>query len=121
MGGPRSNVEIRVAGAEARLDAVGRSDRRRNIAVGRRRDHVDASAEAVARNERMVNSPGFVEATLAAIGTVTDIDFSGFDLDQPLPRLTTNGEQGSLDKFAQWGSGKTLRQLARERFGTVPS
>ena len=51
--------------------------------------------------------------------TVTDIDFSKFDLDQPLPRLTTNGEQGSLDKFAQWGSGKTLRQLAMERFGTA--
>ena len=30
--------------------------------------------------------------------------------------MTTNGEQGSLDKFAQWGSGKTLRQLAIERF-----
>jgi alkanesulfonate monooxygenase SsuD/methylene tetrahydromethanopterin reductase-like flavin-dependent oxidoreductase (luciferase family) len=27
-----------------------------------------------------------------------------------------NGEQGSLDKFAQWDSGKTLRQLASERF-----
>ena len=37
-------------------------------------------------------------------------------LDEPLPRITTNGEQGSLDKFAQWGSGKTLRQLASERF-----
>jgi alkanesulfonate monooxygenase SsuD/methylene tetrahydromethanopterin reductase-like flavin-dependent oxidoreductase (luciferase family) len=33
-----------------------------------------------------------------------------------LPHMTTNGEQGSLDKFAQWGSGKTLRQLAQERF-----
>jgi hypothetical protein len=32
-------------------------------------------------------------------------------------RLTTNGEQGSLDKFCQWGSGKTLRTLAAERFG----
>ena len=31
-------------------------------------------------------------------------------------RLTTNGEQGSLDRFQQWGSGKTLRQLASERF-----
>lgn len=36
-----------------------------------------------------------------------------------MPRLTTNGEQGSLDKFAQRGSGKTLRQLAMERF-SVP-
>jgi alkanesulfonate monooxygenase SsuD/methylene tetrahydromethanopterin reductase-like flavin-dependent oxidoreductase (luciferase family) len=35
-------------------------------------------------------------------------------LDSPLPKLTTNGEQGSLDKFAQWGSNKTLRQLAYE-------
>jgi FMN-dependent oxidoreductase (nitrilotriacetate monooxygenase family) len=76
----------------------------------------ETDAEAEARNERMVNSPGFIEAALAAIGTITDIDFSGFDLDQPLPPLTTNGEQGSLDKFAQWGSGKTLRQLAKERF-----
>lgn len=42
-------------------------------------------------------------------------DFSVFDLDEPLPAITTNGERGSLDKFAQWGSGKTLRQLAAER------
>jgi len=35
-----------------------------------------------------------------------------------LPHLTTNGEQGSLDKFQQWGSGKTLRQLCAERFDT---
>jgi FMN-dependent oxidoreductase (nitrilotriacetate monooxygenase family) len=42
----------------------------------------ETDAEAVARNHRMVNSPGFVEAALAAVGTVTDIDFSGFELDQ---------------------------------------
>jgi alkanesulfonate monooxygenase SsuD/methylene tetrahydromethanopterin reductase-like flavin-dependent oxidoreductase (luciferase family) len=34
----------------------------------------------------------------------------------PPSALTTNGEPGSLDKFQQWGSGKTLRQLASERF-----
>ncbi|MFC0409829.1 NtaA/DmoA family FMN-dependent monooxygenase [Roseomonas elaeocarpi] len=72
--------------------------------------------EAEARYSRMVNAPWFIEASLAAMGTVTDIDFSRFDLDQELPHLTTNGEQGSLDKFAQWGSGKTLRQLASERY-----
>jgi hypothetical protein len=65
----------------------------------------------------MVTAPAFVEASLAASGTTSGIDFSQFDLDRPLPgRLTTNGEQGSLDKFQQWGSGKTLRQLASERF-----
>jgi FMN-dependent oxidoreductase (nitrilotriacetate monooxygenase family) len=72
--------------------------------------------EAEAKYRRRVNAPDFIEAALASIGTVTDIDFSQFDLDAELPRLTTNGEQGSLDKFAQWGSGKTLRQLASERF-----
>ncbi|ONG58123.1 FMNH2-dependent monooxygenase [Pseudoroseomonas deserti] len=76
----------------------------------------ETTAEAEARYQRRVTAPDFVESALASIGTVTDIDFSRFDLDAELPRLTTNGEQGSLDKFAQWGSGKTLRQLASERF-----
>jgi alkanesulfonate monooxygenase SsuD/methylene tetrahydromethanopterin reductase-like flavin-dependent oxidoreductase (luciferase family) len=64
----------------------------------------------------MVTSPSFIEAALASVGSITDIDFSQYSLDEPLPRITTNGEQGSLDKFAQWGSGKTVRQLASERF-----
>src|SRR5581483_6813009 len=53
--------------------------------------------------------------TLASISAITDIDFSKYPLDEELPRLTTNGEQGSLDAFAQWGSGKTLRQLVMDR------
>src|SRR6516162_1490184 len=78
----------------------------------------ETSEEAREKHRRMVAAPAFVEASLASSGTTSDIDFSQFDLDQPLPsRLTTNGEQGSLDKFQQWGSGKTLRQLASERFG----
>jgi alkanesulfonate monooxygenase SsuD/methylene tetrahydromethanopterin reductase-like flavin-dependent oxidoreductase (luciferase family) len=76
----------------------------------------ETSEVARAKHRRMVTSPSFIEAALASVGWITDIDFSQFDLDAPLPRITTNGEQGSLDKFAQWGSGKTLRQLASERF-----
>jgi alkanesulfonate monooxygenase SsuD/methylene tetrahydromethanopterin reductase-like flavin-dependent oxidoreductase (luciferase family) len=76
----------------------------------------ETTEEAKAKHQRMVTGPSFIEAALAATGTTSDIDFSQFDLDKPLPRLTTNGEQGSLDKFQQWGSGKTLRQLASERF-----
>ena len=77
----------------------------------------ETSEEAREKHRRMVTAPNFVEASLAASGTTSDIDFSQFDLDQPLScRLTTNGEQGSLDRFQQWGSGKTLRQLASERF-----
>ena len=41
---------------------------------------------------------------------------------QPLPeRLTTNGEQGSLDSFQQWGSNKTLRELVVEASGGIVS
>jgi long-chain alkane monooxygenase len=72
--------------------------------------------EAQAKYRRLVNSDGFIRAALASIGQITDIDFSKYPLDETLPPITTNGEQGSLDRFAQWGSGKTLRQLASERF-----
>jgi FMN-dependent oxidoreductase (nitrilotriacetate monooxygenase family) len=68
--------------------------------------------DAQDRQHRMVNQPHFIADVLASISAITEIDFSRFDLDQPLPeRLVTNGEQGSLDKFQEWGSGKTLRQL----------
>ena len=76
----------------------------------------ETSEEAMAKYRRMVASDSFIHAALASVGQITDIDFSKYALDEPLPHLTTNGEQGSLDKFAQWGSGKTLRQLASERF-----
>ena len=77
----------------------------------------ETAAEARESHHRMVNEPWFIEAALASAGTTSDIDFSQFSLDEPLPcKLTTNGEQGSLDRFQQWGSGKTLRQLASERF-----
>ena len=64
--------------------------------------------------ERVLASPGFTERTLALFGSFVDIDFSGYALDEPLPPLTTNAEQGALDKFCQPGSGKTLRQLVRD-------
>jgi FMN-dependent oxidoreductase (nitrilotriacetate monooxygenase family) len=75
--------------------------------------------EAHAKYQRMISSEAFIERSLAGISSITDIDFSKFPLDEKLPHLTTNGEQGSLDKFAQWGTGKTLRQLAMERFEAV--
>ena len=70
--------------------------------------------EALAKKERLVSSEAFIEQTLGLVSAITDIDLSKFDLDSPLPHLTTQGEQGSLDKFQQSGSGKTLRQLIYE-------
>ncbi len=72
--------------------------------------------DAKEQHRRLVTDPTYIEAAIAGIGQITDIDFSQYDLDKPLPKLTTNGESGALDKFQQWGSGKTLRQLASERY-----
>ncbi len=75
----------------------------------------ETEKEAREKYERATSSPAFIDSVLAMYGSFTDIDFSKFDLDKPLPEgLTTNGEQGALDKFAQWGTNKPLRQLCKE-------
>jgi FMN-dependent oxidoreductase (nitrilotriacetate monooxygenase family) len=74
----------------------------------------ETMAAAQEQYQRVLASPGFTERALALFGSFVDIDFSKYDLDQPLPPLTTNAEQGALDKFTQQGSGKTLRQLVRD-------
>jgi FMN-dependent oxidoreductase (nitrilotriacetate monooxygenase family) len=101
-----------------------RSDvRARMVAQGRKPDDckvlflvspvvAETEEEARAKKARIVADPGYVEATLAAMASWTDIDFSVFDLDAPLPEVSTNGGQTSLAKFAQHGSGRTLRELA---------
>jgi FMN-dependent oxidoreductase (nitrilotriacetate monooxygenase family) len=74
------------------------------------------------KQRRMVEAPHFIEDVLVSISAITDIDFSKYPLDEPLPgRLVTNGEQGSLDKFQNFGSGKTLRQLVVDGAGGLVS
>jgi FMN-dependent oxidoreductase (nitrilotriacetate monooxygenase family) len=74
----------------------------------------ETEEEAKAQNERGLSSQRFTDRALGLYSAITDIDLSKFDLDKPLPELTTNGESTSLAKFAQFGSGKSLRQLVRE-------
>jgi long-chain alkane monooxygenase len=111
-----------VAGMKAYRDDV----RARAAAMGRNPDDIkvlflaapffgETDEEAREKFTKLVTSSTFVEHTLAKFGSFTDVDFSKYELDKPLPgKLTTNGEQGSLDKFQQFGSGKTLRQLAAD-------
>jgi len=100
--------------------------RRRATAFGRNPDDIkvlfvvtpivsDTDEAAKAMLDAYATSDTFRIRYLSSISAVTDIDFSQFELDAELPRLTTNGEQGSLDAFAQWGSKKTLRQLIVDR------
>jgi FMN-dependent oxidoreductase (nitrilotriacetate monooxygenase family) len=75
----------------------------------------ETEKEAQEKYRRTIASDRFVKHTLQLFGSFTDIDFSKYPLDEPLPKLTTNGEQGSLDAFQQGGeTGKTLRQLVAD-------
>lgn len=82
----------------------------------------ETEAEARQRYEHVTMSDNFVTDVLISISAITEIDFARFDVDKPLPeKLVTNGESGTLDKFQQWGSGKTLRQLAADGGGGLVS
>lgn len=71
-------------------------------------------AEAKASDERGRSSRRSQEQVLAFHSALSEIDLAQFDLDEPLPQLTTNASTATLASFAQFGSGKTLRQLAME-------
>jgi len=74
----------------------------------------ETEEDAIEKHRTMTTDPAYIEQTLVSISSISEIDFAQFELDEPLPTVTTNGERGSLEKFAQAGSGKTLRQLASE-------
>lgn len=99
--------------------------RERAAAAGRNPDDIkvlfvispvmaETEAEAQRKFKALATSEVQIETALAGMSSITDVDFSKFDLDKPLPEFTTNGEMGSLVTFAQWGSGKTLRQCCED-------
>jgi FMN-dependent oxidoreductase (nitrilotriacetate monooxygenase family) len=70
----------------------------------------DTNEEAQEKKQRWMSDPVFTEYALAEISSITEVDFSQFDLDQPIPAITTNGERGSLENFLRKADGKTLRE-----------
>jgi alkanesulfonate monooxygenase SsuD/methylene tetrahydromethanopterin reductase-like flavin-dependent oxidoreductase (luciferase family) len=76
----------------------------------------ETEVEAKEKYARGIAQQRFIDRQLALISGITDIDFARFPLDEPPPPgLTTNGESASLERFVQYGSGKTLRQLTQDR------
>jgi FMN-dependent oxidoreductase (nitrilotriacetate monooxygenase family) len=72
-----------------------------------------ADAEAIA--ERRAKAAGQnLDMKLAQLGWITNIDFSTFDLDQPVGELTTNGHQQSLAQFLRKAGKRTLREAITE-------
>lgn len=74
----------------------------------------ETEEEAIAKNTRSMMSEAYMERAVGMFSALTDIDFSKFDLDKPLPELSTDGETTALKMFTQPGSGKPFRQLIRE-------
>jgi alkanesulfonate monooxygenase SsuD/methylene tetrahydromethanopterin reductase-like flavin-dependent oxidoreductase (luciferase family) len=96
--------------------------RRNAAAIGRNPDDikllflcspiVDTTMEAAIERRRLQQEDSLkhVEMQLSGMSRLTGIDFSKFDMDEPLPMtLTTNGHQSSL---ARW-LGKPLREIVR--------
>ncbi|GAB7005525.1 NtaA/DmoA family FMN-dependent monooxygenase [Nocardioides sp. AN3] len=71
----------------------------------------DTHDEAEAKKHRWFNDPLYIEYQLAEISSITEINFAEFDLDEPVPDVTTNGERGALETFLSRGRDKTLREL----------
>jgi alkanesulfonate monooxygenase SsuD/methylene tetrahydromethanopterin reductase-like flavin-dependent oxidoreductase (luciferase family) len=77
----------------------------------------ETNAEAEERfRRRQAQREAAPELALAQMGSLTDIDFSAFDLDAPVGELTTNGQQGTFKRFL--AHGRTLREIANNyRYG----
>ena len=59
---------------------------------------------------RVAEAASNLDVRLAQLGWSTNIDFSGFDLDQPVGELSTNGHQFSLAQFLRKAGKSTLRE-----------
>jgi alkanesulfonate monooxygenase SsuD/methylene tetrahydromethanopterin reductase-like flavin-dependent oxidoreductase (luciferase family) len=124
---------ISVASGIASMKAFRSDIRARAVKQGRDPDKIkvlfcvtptlgETEEEAAEKYKRLVSSSHFITDTLSSLSAITEIDFAKYDIDKPLPeKLVTNGESGSLDKFQQWGSGKTVRQLVMDGGGGLVS
>jgi FMN-dependent oxidoreductase (nitrilotriacetate monooxygenase family) len=124
-----ADTVIAYGGSPAQMKAFRDDIRARMVAHGRKPDDCkvmfliqpilgDTEEEAQAKRRRWRDDPLNIEAKLAGISSITEVDFAPYDWDEVPPQdLTTNGERNSLETFLQKGSGKTLRQLVTEGFG----
>ena len=108
-------------GSAASMKAYRDEVRRRAIGLGRNPDDikvlflahpiVDVTMEAARERARLEQAEAekHIDLHLSGMSRLTGIDFSKFDLDTPLPELTTNGHQSSLAKWI----GKTPRSIVQ--------
>ena len=108
------------AGSVETMKAYRANVRRRAAAAGRDPDKVkvlflayplvDTTMEAAHDRRRLMHEDAnrHLDMQLSSMSRLTNIDFSKFDPDEPLPEMHTNGHQSSLAKWI----GKTPREVA---------
>jgi FMN-dependent oxidoreductase (nitrilotriacetate monooxygenase family) len=108
------------AGSVETMKAYRANVRRRAAAAGRDPDKVkvlflayplvDTTMEAAHGRRRLMHEDAnrHLDMQLSSMSRLTNIDFSKFDPDEPLPEMHTNGHQSSLAKWI----GKTPREVA---------
>jgi len=71
---------------------------------------------ASVRARRAELTQAAIDEALQGVSYLSGVDFKKFDLDAPLPELTTNSNQGTLDNFLKSApAGSTLREILQVR------
>ncbi len=76
----------------------------------------NAEETASVRAHRAELTRAAIDEQLQGVSYLSGVDFKKFDLDAPLPDLTTNSNQGTLDNFVKSAApGSTLREILQAR------
>lgn len=126
--GQNSDVVLQLASTPERMKAYRDAIRGVAAAAGRNPDDVKvlfvvnpivtANAEEAAsvRARRSELTQAAIDEALQGISYLSGVDFKTFALDEPLPELTTNSNQGTLDNFVKSApEGSTLREILQVR------
>ena len=126
--GQNSDVVLQLSSTPERMKAYRESIRAVATAAGRDADAVkvlfvvnpiitandEESAAVRARRAELTQSA--IDEALQGVSYLSGVDFKKFDLDAPLPELTTNSNQGTLDNFVKSApAGSTLREILQVR------
>jgi long-chain alkane monooxygenase len=72
----------------------------------------DTMEEAREKHARLAaQQKDMIETKLAGMGYLSMVDFSKYDLDEPLPAITTNASRMSFESYLHGEGSKTLRDM----------
>ncbi|HEY2643002.1 MAG TPA: NtaA/DmoA family FMN-dependent monooxygenase [Galbitalea sp.] len=126
--GRNSDVILQLASTPERMKSYRESVRTVAASFGRNPDEIkvlfvvqpivtaNAEESASVRAHRAELTQSAIDEALQSISYLSGVDFKKFELDAPLPELTTNSNQGTLDNFVKSApAGSTLREILQVR------